>query len=64
MPKIHQSADKVHDSTNQPNTPESPQFTKTIGGTTYRVSIYFSKTSRENMGDKIIRLIKNEALAG
>ncbi len=35
-------------------------FTKRIGSTTYRVSVHFSKTSRETMNDKILRLIKNE----
>ena len=44
---------------------EQPQskprvFTKRIGSTTYRVSVHFSKTSRETMNDKILRLIKNE----
>jgi uncharacterized protein YajQ (UPF0234 family) len=42
----------------------TPQITRTIGGTTYRVSIYFSQTAKESMGDKIVRLIKSEALAG
>ena len=35
-------------------------FTKRIGSTTYRVSVHFSKTSRETVNDKILRLIKNE----
>ena len=35
-------------------------FTKRIGSTTYRVSVHFSKTSRETVKDKILRLIKNE----
>ena len=44
---------------------EQPQskpriFTKRIGSTTYRVSVHFSKTSRETVNDKILRLIKNE----
>jgi hypothetical protein len=40
---------------------ESGVFTKRIGTTTYRVSVHFSKTSRETANDKILRLIKNEA---
>ena len=40
---------------------ESGVFTKRIGTTTYRVSVHFSKTSRETVNDKILRLIKNEA---
>lgn len=48
---------------------EQPQsgpraFTKRIGSTTYRVSVHFSKTSRETVKDKILRLIKNEAASG
>ena len=40
---------------------ESSVFTKRIGSTNYRVSVHFSKTSRETMNDKILRLMKNEA---
>jgi phage tail sheath gpL-like len=40
---------------------EPPVLRIRIGGTTYKVAIYFSKTSNETMGDKIARLIKNEA---
>ena len=38
------------------------QLTKRIGATTYKVSVHFSETSKETMGDKIIRLIKSEAV--
>lgn len=49
-------------------TPESIQaepikMLKRIGSTTYEVSVHFSKTSKENMNDKILRLIRNEAEA-
>lgn len=44
----------------QPNR-EPGVFTKRIGSTNYRVSVHFSKTSRETMNDKILRLVKNEA---
>lgn len=40
---------------------EPGAFTKRIGSTTYRVSVHFSKTSRETVKDKILRLIRNEA---
>ena len=43
-------------------TPCEPRsFTKRIGSTNYRVSVHFSKTSRETINDKILRLAKNEA---
>ena len=32
-----------------------------IDSTTYEVSIRFSQTSRENMNDKILRLIRNDS---
>ena len=35
-------------------------FTKKIGGTVYTVQIHFSKTSKENFNDKLLRLIKND----
>jgi hypothetical protein len=40
---------------------ETGTFTKRTGSTNYRVSVHFSKTSRETMSDKILRLVKNEA---
>ena len=41
---------------------ESGLFTKRIGSTNYQVSVHFSKTSRETMNDKILRLVKNETV--
>lgn len=35
-------------------------LTRRIGQTTYKVNVHFSETRKETMGDKIIRLIKNE----
>ena len=51
---------------NTPNIspPPAGQFTRRIGGTTYRVSVHMSKTSRETMSDKITRMIKNETQSG
>ncbi|MGE5494660.1 MAG: transposon-encoded TnpW family protein [Burkholderiales bacterium] len=52
-------------STNEKEPQSGPRaFTKRIGSTTYRVSVHFSKTSRETVKDKILRLIKNEAASG
>ena len=40
---------------------ETPRkFNRKIGSTNYIVSVNFSKTSRENINDKIMRLIKSE----
>ena len=39
---------------------ESGAFTKRIGSTNYRVNVHFSKTSRETINDKVLRLIKND----
>jgi len=45
------------------NTPQEPyRFIKRIGSTNYRVTVRFSSTSRETMNDKILRLIKNDAI--
>ena len=41
---------------------DSPQFTKRIGSTTYKVSVHFSRTSKETMQDKILRLIERETV--
>ena len=37
------------------------RLTKRIGSTTYKVSVHFSETSKETMGDKIIRLMEKDA---
>ncbi|MGI6670690.1 MAG: transposon-encoded TnpW family protein [Christensenellales bacterium] len=34
---------------------------KRIGSTVYKVTIHYSKTSKETMGNKILRLIENDA---
>ena len=46
----------------QPN--ECGRFNKRIGSTTYRVSVHFSRTSKETLSDKILRLIQNESATG
>jgi len=35
-------------------------FSRRIGSTVYRVNVHYSKTSKETMNDKIIRLVKND----
>ena len=35
-------------------------FRKRIGSTNYRVGVHFSRTSRETLDDKIIKLIRND----
>ncbi|MCL1882331.1 MAG: transposon-encoded TnpW family protein [Defluviitaleaceae bacterium] len=37
---------------------------KKIGNTTYRISVYHSTTSKENLQDKILRLAKNDLTHG
>jgi hypothetical protein len=37
------------------------RMTKRIGSTTYKVTIHFSKTSKETLQDKMLRLILREA---
>ena len=34
---------------------------KRIRSTTYEVYVYFSRTNRETLGDKILRMARNEA---
>ena len=49
-----------------PNTPEPQvrplQLSKRIGSTTYKMRVHFSKTSKENINDKLMRLIEQEAM--
>jgi hypothetical protein len=40
---------------------KAPVFWKRIGATTYEVAVHFSKTSKETLRDKIIRLILRDA---
>ena len=37
-----------------------PSIIKKHGNTTYEVYVHFSKTSKETMTDKVMRLIRNE----
>ncbi|MDR1736771.1 MAG: transposon-encoded TnpW family protein [Oscillospiraceae bacterium] len=40
-----------------------PQMTTKVGKTTYDVFIHFSKTSKETLTDKVLRLIRTEVAA-
>jgi hypothetical protein len=40
------------------------KFNRKIGATNYVVSVNFSKTSRESINDKIMRLIRNDIQSG
>ncbi|MCL1794476.1 MAG: transposon-encoded TnpW family protein [Oscillospiraceae bacterium] len=46
---------------NTPEQAEPSRLMKKIGSTIYEVNIYFSKTSKETLNDKIIKLIEREA---
>lgn len=37
-------------------------MTRRIGGTLYKVKVVFSGESRETMEDKILRIVRNEAM--
>jgi hypothetical protein len=51
------TADRTIERTDKPL-----HITKRIGSTTYKVSVHFSRTSRETMSDKLIRLIERDAV--
>ena len=55
MPAI--TADRTIERTDKPL-----RITKRIGSTTYKVSVHFSRTSRETMDDKLIRLIEKDVV--
>jgi len=42
--------------------PKSQSFKKRIGSSCYEVTVHFSDTSKENITDKIHRLIRNEVI--
>ena len=44
----------------KPDKTDPATFTKRVGNTTYQVNVHFSKTSKETLTDKILRLIKRE----
>ena len=42
----------------------SNTYSKKIGRTVYNVQIFFSKSTKENFNDKVMRLIKNDIANG
>ena len=50
----------TEDTTTTAPVKDAPALVKKIGRTTYIVRVYFSKTSKETMSDKIKRILKNE----
>ena len=44
--------------------PEPMTFTRKIGSTDFEIAVYFSKTNKETLNDKVKRLIKSEARKG
>jgi len=43
---------------------EATTIRRKIGNTVYRVSVHFSNTSKERLGDKVLRLARNDAMSG
>ena len=41
---------------------EKRHFTRRIGSSCYEVTVHFSNTSKENINDKVKRLIRNEVI--
>ena len=51
---------KKCESVNIQRVADTSRFSKRIGSTLYKVNVYFSKETSENINDKIFRLAKNE----
>lgn len=45
-------------------TPKNPGFIMQSNGTTFLISLHFSKTSKETMEDKIRKLIRKDVESG
>ncbi|MDR2572716.1 MAG: transposon-encoded TnpW family protein [Oscillospiraceae bacterium] len=43
-------------------TPQAKKIQRKIGSTVYEVSLFFNDKSKENMNDKIMRLIRNDPI--
>ena len=61
MPKIQKpkGAMPMQNQTTKASTPNTT-LTKKIGNTIYKIQIHFSKSSKETINDKLIRIIKND----
>ena len=43
---------------------EPSRFKKRIGSTTYHVAVHFDPDAKETANDKIVRLVRQEAVSG
>ena len=50
-------------STRSENDSGLPTMVQKLGNTTYDVYVHFSKTSKETMADKVMRLIRNDIIS-
>jgi hypothetical protein len=55
---------KLNTQSIETGTQEAGFFYRRIGGTVYKVRVFTSEKSTDNVNDKIIRLIKNQAVTG
>lgn len=39
---------------------QSPTITKKIGQSVYRIQIHFSKTNKDTLNDKLLRIVKHD----
>jgi hypothetical protein len=52
----------MNETNNNTQTPQVKKMQRRIGSTVYEVSLFFSDKSKENMNDKIMRLIRNDPI--
>ena len=52
--------DKIGNMDTVCTTEEQPSMVRKIGNTTFDVYVHYSKTSKETLTDKVIRLIRND----
>lgn len=48
---------------NKQTTQTASYVTRRIGGTVYKIKVCFNETATETMEDKILRMVRNEALS-
>ena len=61
MPMQKSATENLNTTTVEPqNTKNSPTFKKRIRTTNYIIGIHFSTTAKENVSDKVLRLIKSD----
>lgn len=59
-PNISTTESAISANSSEESKSDTPKLVKKIGSTTYEISMFFSKTSKETISDKIMRLIKND----